>query len=190
MLKHIRSLTIALAVSSLPVVASIGVSAASPTVTHHRTLSHKVLAPDVCAKLNQHAGCYVESTETDTEAASSFFVTTASAWDGCSGIHSYTQSYYSWTGWRLAYSNMQFAFCYNWSNGVQVTWGPHCVVGTIIGYGGGVDYCSGNGYPNYPGWVQDSWYIFPYSAPWYHVNNLQQVLIYPTWESWSGCTAC
>lgn len=191
-MRHIRSLSIAFAISLLPIVASIGVSAASPTVTHHRTLSHKVLSADICTKLKQHAGCYVESTETDTEAntASTFFVQTASAWDGCSGIYTYTQGYYSWTGWQLAYSDMRFAFCFSWTDGEQVTWGPYCDVGTVFGYGGGINYCSGNGYPSGPGWVQDSWYIYPYASPWWHINNLQQVLIYPTWQSWSGCTAC
>ncbi|HVD47860.1 MAG TPA: hypothetical protein VNG70_11320 [Candidatus Limnocylindria bacterium] len=191
-MRPIRTLVLALALCVLPVAASIGVSAASPTVTHHKVLAHQVQPDSTCIQLTGHVGCYVESTETDTQAntASNIFVQSASAWTGCSGIYTYVQTYYSWTGLALAASSMKFAYCYDARAGVQVTWGPNCYVTTIIGYGGGVNYCSGNGYPNWPGWASESWYLYPYSAWWWHINNQQQVLIYPTWQSWSGCTAC
>jgi hypothetical protein len=195
-MKLLRTFALSLAMAVLPVAASIGVMAASPTkITHHKLLSHQVQADDTCLQLTGHVGCYVDTTEdveenAQTNAVARIFVQTASAWDGCSGIHSYVQTYYSWTGWALAASSMKYAFCYNWAQGVQVTWGPHCQVNTILPYGGGVNYCSGNGNPTYPGWAVESWYLYPYSTPWWHVNNTQQVLIYPTWESWSGCTGC
>ena len=190
-MKLLRMLLVAAFLAVSFFVAGIGVSAAASSVTHQRFLSHHIEPDATCMKLTGHVGCYVDTTETDTVAAgSNFFVLSASAWTGCSGIYTYVQTYYSWIGLALAASSMKFAYCYDALAGVQVTWGPKCVVNTIIGYGGGVNYCSGNNYPNWPGWAVESWYLYPATAPWYHVNNSQQVLIYATWQSWSGCTSC
>ena len=191
--KHLRTLAFSAALALLPVALSIGVSAAAPTTSVTKLLDRHTLSDATCIRLTHHTGCYVESGVTQTSANNSalidVFVRPVSAWTSCSGVQSYWQSYYSWTGLQLANSNMRYAYCYD-SGGVQITYGPYCHQNSIIGYGTGVNHCSGNNYKVFPGWAEDSWYLYPYATPWWHINNLQQVLQYPTWASWSGCTEC
>ncbi|MGA8922984.1 MAG: hypothetical protein WB682_07545 [Candidatus Dormiibacterota bacterium] len=174
----------------VPFVTAIGVSAAAPTVTHHRTLGRETLPDKTCAALQQHVGCYAEETETDTEASSNILVSTADAWNGCSQIFSYTETWKSWTGLALAWSNMRFAVCWT-SSDIQVTYGPHCAQSSIIGYGAGNDYCDGNTtYATYPAFADDSWYIYLSFAPWSHQTAFQEVLIYWTYQNWHQCYPC
>jgi hypothetical protein len=190
MKRTIRVVFLASLLAVLPFIAAIGVSAAAPTVTHHRTLAHRVLSSADCQALKQHAGCFMVATETDTEASSNILVSTADAWNGCSQIYSYSMTYYSWVGLGLAWSNMRFAVCWT-SSAIQVTYGPHCAQASIIGYGTGIDYCDGNtSYATYPAFADDSWYLYAFATPWWHVPSFQEVLIYWTYQNWHHCQNC
>jgi len=174
----------------LPFVTAIAVSAAAPTVTHHRILAHQTLSSTDCQVLRQHAGCFVVVSESDTEANSNILVSTADAWNGCSQIFSYSMTYYSWIGLGLAWSNMRFAVCWT-SSAIQVTYGPHCAQSSIIGYGTGVDYCDGNTtYATYPAFADDSWYIYAFPTYWSHLTSFQEVLIYWSYQNWHHCQNC
>jgi hypothetical protein len=192
--KHLRAVVIAVALAVLPTAFAVGASAAAPTTTVTKVLNRHTLSDDVCVRLTKHTGCYTVSgltqTVTNHSALIDALVRPASAWNSCTGVLTYWQTYYSWTGWALANSAMRFAFCWDNSN-VQVTWGPFCSVNTVIGYGGGINYCAGTNYPTGPpGWAADSWYLYPYATPWWHVNNYQQVNLYQGWTTYFACTYC
>lgn len=190
---HLRAVLLAAVLAMSPIVLAVAVSVASPpTTTSVKTVARQAVSASACLALTKHDDCYATTTLTvqsvpDSRLAN-LFVRQASAWTGCSGIYSYTQSMYS-AGLTLASDVMQFAFCYD-SSGVQVTWGPYCYGRSLPGYGTGSNYCEGNHYSTFPGYAQDSWYIYTWAWPWWHENSLQQVLIYPSWQSWSGCTYC
>jgi len=189
--RHLRALLLGTVLLASTVTLAIAGSVESPTTTTVTTVDRQAVPDSVCVALTRHTGCYTTTTvsiQSSESSVADLFVRRASAWTGCSGVFTYSQTMYS-GGLSLAQSTMQFADCYD-SSGVQVTWGPYCYQKSLPGYGTGTNYCSGNGYRTFPGWANDSWYVYTWATPWWHVNNLQQVLIYPTWRSWSGCTYC
>ena len=198
----LKRLLIATILAVLPSTAGIVVMAASPsTVTTSRVVGDTSIPEAACHQnfpilppgVRDWKSCHIQSIETRTTRVASPLATllgveSASAFDGCAGTF-YAQENIYLGGYRIAYGWFEFSYCWGYSD-IDVVWGPYCgESGTYSPYGAGQNYCaSPNGDTTYlPGIVKHSWYVFPYTIPWWHFQAVQQYLLYPGWWSYSQC---
>jgi len=196
-LKSLRVIALACALALLPFGLAIGATASSATTVTKEVERHTMPDP-FCRKLTQRTGCYEVSTMTEPVAKSSplaaLFVVTASAWQTCYGPITSTQSYYAaGTSYPIASGHMRYQVCGQGSY-VELVWGPSCWVSTAAGWGGGVNYCDSPARGQLqaePTWTEENWYLFPYSWPWWHINNIQEWGVYFLGVSlWYECADC
>ena len=203
-MRVLKRLFLATILALLPSTAGIVVMAASPsTVTNTRVVKDEVIPEAACRQdfpflppgVHDWKSCHIVSTETRTTKvatplANMLGVGSASAFNACAGTFYYRQNIYL-GNYLIAYGWMEFSYC--WGNSdIDVVWGPYCgSSGTYSPYGAGENYCaSPQGDTTYlPGVIKHSWYVFPYTIPWWHQQAIQQELLYPGFWSYSSCFA-
>lgn len=196
-MRHLRALAIALVLSSLPVTLSILATQAATTQTVTRQVHRHAFSNAACLRATGRTGCYViEATTQDvtrTNPLVKVFLPTVSAWSGCYGPITVSQSIYSSIGSRMATGMMRFQVCWD-QRGIAVPF-LQCWVNPSVLYGGWYNYCWSPAYPSRiqanPTWAEENWYFYPYPMPWWHINNIQQWGIYTTGVSpWYMCSYC
>jgi hypothetical protein len=203
-MRLVKLFAIALVLAAVPTTIALVASAATPTTSKvTRILSDTVIPEAQCKKdlpvlpagATDWKACHVKATETRTVATSSSLASAlgmqiTEAFDACAGTFWYDETIYIGPA-LIAQGFLEFDYCWG-ANDVQVTWGPACWTQGSIAYGTGDNFCIGptSDTAYLPGLVQHSWYLFPYSLWWWHINSMQQDLLYPGWWSYSQCYNC